>query len=158
LKFIFITIYTLRFVLNIYNTLLKTLNYKIDSSYNEVTELITRIKDDGLYYYVDKKTKGEIEICLVEALNNVVRHSYKEKKGFEILINITIFDSLITFQITEFGLPRPKSEKPSLEFDPDDIENLPEGGMGLYIIDNLMDKTEYNSSDGKNTFTMIKNI
>ncbi len=132
--------------------------YKIDSSYSEVTNLMNRVNDDGIYKSVDPQTKGEIEICLVEALNNVVRHSYKEQSGNDIELAISIFDSIITFQLTEYGLPKPHMGKPELDYDPEDIDNLPEGGMGLYIIDNLMDKTEYNSESGKNIFTMVKNI
>lgn len=137
---------------------MKAFNYKIDSSYSEVTKIINRIKDDGLYTTLNNRVKGEIEICLVESLNNVVRHSYKEQKGYDIELDISMFDSIITFQITEYGLPRPELGKPNLEYDPEDIENLPEGGMGLYIIDNLMDATEYYSLDGRNVFTMLKNI
>ncbi|MCZ7603337.1 MAG: hypothetical protein M5R37_10725 [Melioribacteraceae bacterium] len=43
-----------------------------------------------------------------------------------------------------------------MEYDPEDIENLPEGGMGLYIIDQLMDEISYKVLDGVNIFSMKK--
>jgi serine/threonine-protein kinase RsbW len=46
--------------------------------------------------------------------------------------------------------------KPTLEFDPDDIDSIPEGGMGLYIIDQLMTDSNYSTDNGINTFTMKK--
>ena len=33
---------------------------------------------------------------------------------------------------------------------------LPEGGMGLYIIDNVMTECSYQSVDGRNTLELIK--
>jgi anti-sigma regulatory factor (Ser/Thr protein kinase) len=36
--------------------------------------------------------------------------------------------------------------------------SLPEGGMGLYLIEKIMDETEYLSKEGKNYYRMKKKI
>lgn len=106
----------------------------------------------------DESVCNEIEICLVESLNNIIKHAYKEDNSRNIDLSIEINTSYIVIDVEDDGIPRKERKKPSLDFDPDDIENLPEGGMGLYIIDQLMDELTYKSIDGANIFTMKKRI
>lgn len=132
--------------------------FSINSEYSAVTGLISRLRDEEFYSDINDRIRGEIEICLVEALNNVVRHSYKEESGHEIKIELINSENSFEIIIIENGLPRPEMDKPDLEFDPDDIDNIPEGGMGLFIIDQLMDETAYSSEEGKNILVMKKNL
>ncbi|MBU1096184.1 MAG: ATP-binding protein [Bacteroidetes bacterium] len=132
--------------------------YRIESKYSDITDFLGNLRSNGLYNKICDKVRGEIEICLVEALNNVVRHSYKEKEDNVIDLELTSTNDSFEIIITEYGLARPKLSKPELNFDPEDIENLPEGGMGLFLIDQIMDFTEYNSVNGTNSFKMIKNL
>jgi len=41
-----------------------------------------------------------------------------------------------------------------LDYDPDDLASLPEGGMGLYLLHSLMDHVDYVSRDGRNVLTL----
>lgn len=132
--------------------------YEISSKYAEITQLIVDLHKIFIKNDLDEQDRSEMEICLVEALNNVVRHSYKTKPGNLIYIEINLDDNAAVFIITDSGNSRTDFSKPSLNFDPNDIDNLPENGMGLYIIDKLMDQTTYKTEDGKNIFTMIKSL
>ena len=51
-----------------------------------------------------------------------------------------------------------KKNLSSLEFDPEDLRSIPEGGMGLVIIKEIMDSTGYKTEDGKNHLTMTKKL
>lgn len=102
------------------------------------------------------KTCNEVEICLTEALNNIVRHAYKEDFSQTIDIEVKTEKNELQFDLMDKGIPRKNFKKPELEFDPEDIENLPEGGMGLYIIDQLMNEISYETVNGVNIFTMKK--
>lgn len=132
--------------------------FSIKSEYSAVTGLINRLRDNDFYSHVNERLRGEIEICLVEALNNVVRHSFKEESSHEIDVELNYVNGILEIKIVEDGFPRPAMDSPELEFDPDDIDNIPEGGMGLFIIDQLMDETSYNSENGINTLIMKKSI
>ncbi len=133
-------------------------NYTINSDYKSVSTLVGEIKKLLELVGASPKETGEIQMCLTEALNNVVKHSYGGKPGNEIQLNISLYKERIEFEILEYGLPRKNTGKPKLEYDPNDINNLPEGGMGLFIIDKLMDSTEYSSDNGKNIFILKKNL
>ncbi len=132
--------------------------FEISSKYGEITQLIIDLHNIFIKNKLDEQDRSEMEICLVEALNNVVRHSYKKKPGNSIILEVNLNEESAVFIITDSGNSRTDFSKPSLNFDPDDIANLPERGMGLYIIDKLMDKTTYITDKGKNIFTMTKHL
>lgn len=131
-------------------------SFQIESKYKEITILMGKLHNLFLEHGLDEQDQSELEISLVEALNNVVRHSYKAKPNNSIILDVDIDEESITLRITDSGKSRTDFSKPTLDYDPEDIENLPEGGMGLFIIDKLMDSTNYETEDGKNIFIMTK--
>lgn len=133
-------------------------SYTIKSEYKLVTELVNKFRGDIVEKNIPERICNELELCLVEALNNVVRHAYKENPGNNISMGVQVTENEIEIKIIDYGLPRPADTKSRLDFDPKDIQNLPEGGMGLYIIDQLMDSAVYTSNDGQNIFTLKKLI
>ncbi|KAB2840297.1 MAG: ATP-binding protein [Melioribacteraceae bacterium] len=132
--------------------------YTIQSKYKNVNIAADSIKQFCQRNNIAEPACNDILICVIEALNNVITHSYQREEDKNIDIILTVEDSWFIIDITDEGIARTNFEKPKLEFDPEDIQNLPEGGMGLYIIENLMDSTSYKSAGGKNTFTMKKNL
>ncbi|MDZ7766030.1 MAG: ATP-binding protein [Melioribacteraceae bacterium] len=133
-------------------------DYKIASDYSEVPKLCETISSFCKENVTENSICNEIEICLVESLNNIIKHAYKEDNSRWIDLSIEINTDNIIINVKDDGIPREGNKKPSLDFDPDDIENLPEGGMGLFIIDQLMDELTYKSINGANIFTMKKSI
>lgn len=101
---------------------------------------------------------NEIELSVAEAVNNIIRHAYKGNTGKLIEVDVRKNDRYVEVVFVDSGMPRENLEKPTLNFDPDDIENLPEGGFGLYLIDTMMDENEYYSQNGKNILRLKKMI
>ncbi|MFC2085139.1 ATP-binding protein [Bacteroidota bacterium] len=129
---------------------------KIESKYKNVDSVINKVQQFAFENGVNKKQTGEIVICVVEALNNIIKHGYLEKPGSFINIGFQKKDDIIKIQITDKGISRKNFTEPSFDFDPDDIQNIPEGGMGLYLIETLMDNNMYETIGDKNLFTMEK--
>lgn len=99
----------------------------------------------------------KIELCVVEACNNSIEHAYKNQCNHEIEIEISLSIDQIKFQICDYGKPMNGQIKVTkFEFDPNDIKNLPEGGMGLYIMNCIMDEVRYQRGRGKNILTLVK--
>lgn len=97
-----------------------------------------------------------IELCTVEACNNVIHHAYRCNSQHEVEIIVTLDMDHLTIQICDWGKSMEKNEIPVLDFDPDDIKTLPERGMGRFIIYEVMDTVDYQIKDGKNILTLIK--
>jgi len=133
-------------------------NITITSEYKNITPVSKKIREFLLSQKVSEQFCNEIEICLMEALNNVIKHAYEEETGKSMDIFVNVIDDSVELNFIDTGIARVNTEKPKLNFDPDDINTIPESGMGLYIIDSLMDSTEYITDDGVNTFKLIKKI
>lgn len=130
----------------------------IESVYENVAIACDKFRQFCVEHEVPKTIYLKLEICITEALNNVIKHSFLGQAGNDIHLFVKKEKSTIEMKIVESGFPRKKTGKPTLEFDPTDIENLPESGMGLFIIEEIMDETKYVSDGKTNTFTMIKQL
>jgi len=133
-----------------------TKSFSINSDYKNVSSACFIAKTFCEDHYINETATKEIELCLAEALNNIIKHSYKGDNKNLIDIELSFSDNKFSFALSDYGLPRTNVGKPKLEFDPNDIDSLPEGGMGLFIIEQLMDESTYLSENGKNTFTVVK--
>ncbi|NLT52167.1 MAG: ATP-binding protein [Ignavibacteria bacterium] len=130
--------------------------YKIKSSFDLVGSLSEEIYEKCRLHDIDTENCNKIDICVIEALNNVIKHSYNSLSENELSVLLDIDLEKVKLDISDNGIPRSNLGKARLDFDPEDISNLPEGGMGLFIIENLMDETYYISDGKTNVFTLIK--
>ncbi len=99
-----------------------------------------------------------IETCVVEAVNNVAKHAYDDPAGKKLAVLCKAFSDRMIFEVWDWGKGMPALAPCSLDFDPSDVNNLPESGMGLFIIQQVMDHVEYVQAEGKNVLTMTKHF
>lgn len=132
------------------------LTLKITSEFENISTAAKQFNEFLNKNGLDPILVSSFEMCLVEALNNVVEHAYEMSGGNPIEINVLLSDLEFSITIIDEGKTRTNFDKPSLDFDPENIDSLPEGGMGLFIIEELMDETNYSRENGKNFFQMKK--
>ena len=132
--------------------------FSITSEYHNISTVSRKIKSYLREQRVSKDVSDPILISLMEALNNSIEHSYVEEAGHNIDVIIGITKTKVEVDILETGITRTDFSKPELQFDPDDLSTAPEGGMGLYIMDTLMDSVSYKSKNGVNTTSFYKRI
>jgi serine/threonine-protein kinase RsbW len=100
----------------------------------------------------------ELELCVIEAVSNCIRHAYRGAPGNFVEIEMIAEPGTVTFIIFDIGRAWQSPLQASLEYDPEDRDNLPENGMGVYLIKQIMDDIEYSSQGGKNVLRMIKKL
>lgn len=132
--------------------------FTINSAYQNVSSVCFIVKTYCEEHNVGSQKIKEVELSLAEALNNIIKHSYKGDESNKIDIALKIDTDKLIVDLTDYGETRKNLHKPVLEFDPNDVNSLPEGGMGLYIIEQLMDENNYFSDGNKNVFTLVKKI
>lgn len=130
--------------------------YRIPSDYAEAVELNRVIRQKLESENIEEHVCNAVEICVIEALNNVVKHAYQGDNTKWIDVSLNLNSKVLEIRITDEGKSRTSFETPTLDFDPEDINNLPEGGMGLYIIHQLMDEIDYQIINDKNIFILKK--
>jgi len=119
--------------------------------------MLNFISDMSRQLGFSKENINEIEIACEEPLVNVINYAYPDKKGdIEVSCNI-IEDNGLEIQIGDSGQPF----DPIAKVDPDIHAPLQErkiGGLGIYMMKNIMDKSEYKRDGDKNVLTLIKYI
>lgn len=134
----------------------KTVKLTIDSNLEDVFLIGLAVNNICSHIPYAELESNQIEICVVEAVNNTIKHAYKGEAGHDVEVLVALYLNRITFQVCDCGKTIKPGKMPKLEFDPNDLENLPEGGMGLFIIHEVMDEVAYETSKGKNILTMTK--
>ena len=99
---------------------------------------------------------GMVELIWAEALNNVVEHAYAERAAGPVSIEATVAQGQILAHIRDTGVPFPGAEPPAGHLPTSDgqVENLPEGGFGWFLIRDLCKRVEYHREDGENCLTL----
>ncbi|WP_139492037.1 anti-sigma B factor RsbW [Brevibacillus dissolubilis] len=92
----------------------------------------------------------DIKLSVAEACTNAVRHAYQGAEG-KVRIQCGIFADRLEITISDngedFNLDAIRQERGPITKDTD-IENLSEGGLGLYLIHTLMDEVEISGEQG----------
>jgi serine/threonine-protein kinase RsbW len=109
----------------------------------------------------DEAWISEFDLGLTEALTNVVRHAYAGTPGGRVELTLKPGGSAIELAIRDRGMPAPEGlfvldRSGVFNFDPANIQSLPEGGMGLALIRRCFNKIEYSSVNAENTLELIK--
>lgn len=98
----------------------------------------------------------DIDLCLNEALSNVICHAYQNEPGHEIQVIVALYSHEIMIQIIDIGLKNTNTEKPIESEHIDEIPNLSETGRGLLLMHQLMDEVTYKTEKEKNILILRK--
>ena len=134
----------------------RTLHLSIESRLSDVAMVGLAVRGVCACSPLDVESYGEMEVCVVEAVNNAITHAYLREHGFRVDAYITLHQDRISFEISDFGKPMEHYAPRTLEFDPEEIGSLPENGMGLFIIETIMDEVSYRSEAGRNTLSFCR--
>lgn len=112
---------------------------------------------------VPEEAKFEMEIGVVEAMTNIVKHGYESSHAGIIEISYRFSSGVITIELRDQGKPISSealfgSSDAVFDFDPEDIDHLPESGMGMPLMKSTFDHVDYLSADGTNVLRLVKNI
>ncbi|MBM7554399.1 anti-sigma B factor RsbW [Thalassobacillus pellis] len=93
----------------------------------------------------------DLKVAISEAITNAVKHAYLESDEGEITIGFGVYEDRLEVMVADHGgsFDLSKIKKDIGPYQQNDaIEDLREGGFGLFLIDALMDKVEINSKYG----------
>jgi anti-sigma regulatory factor (Ser/Thr protein kinase) len=112
-----------------------------------------------LHGTLDEDGAAGVELSMVESLTNSILYGPEGNlEPIDVFLEIT--DTEVSLEI-EDGLP-PVPElfanagARKLDFDPDDLQNIPVSGRGLSLIVVSMDRVEYRTVDGQVRLRMVR--
>jgi serine/threonine-protein kinase RsbW len=96
----------------------------------------------------------DTQLAVEEAITNVIVHGYK-KAGSEIRISCAVMPDQIEIRITDSAPPFDPLSLPEPDLD-SDVNERRIGGLGIYLIRQVMDGFSYRYEGGNNILTLIK--
>ena len=104
-----------------------------------------------------KKDQNNINLAAEEIIANIVGHAYIQENNGTFTIKIEVNDGNAIIIFEDYGVPFDPLEK-----QPPDVhlplEEREIGGLGIFLVKNLMDKVIYNRIDDKNVLTLVKTL
>ena len=128
---------------------------KLNNKVSEITKLNAFVKSATATLNMEIGLANKIKLAVEEAVTNIIDYAYQNGTEGNISVTIEADESRIRFILTDSGA----------EFDPTGVskadttltvEERPIGGLGVFLVRNLMDSINYERVDGKNVLRMEK--
>lgn len=106
---------------------------------------------------LDMSLTMSLNLAIEEAVVNVMEYAYPEGEQGNVDIEVIADDKWLTFIISDNGIPF----DPTTQEDADttlSAEERPIGGLGIFLVRQLMDSINYQRKDGKNILTLSKKM
>ncbi len=129
----------------------------IKNEINELNKLAQFIEELGEKEAYDMALVMNLNLALEEAVSNIILYAYPQKMSEEISIRYTLLDKSIIFVIADNGV----------EFDPTEMkevdillsaEEREVGGLGIFLLHQIMDEVKYERIENKNVLTIKKKL
>lgn len=129
----------------------------VDSSTKHLAEVRDFVAGHARNLGLPEKDISEIRLAVDEAYTNIIKHAYKNSPAQPVTVTWGNDDEKLWISITDEG----EGFNPEEYQAPDilkKIKNKQRGGMGVFLIQKLMDKVQYNRTGSVNEITMVKNL
>ncbi|MFP3719034.1 anti-sigma B factor RsbW [Niallia circulans] len=97
----------------------------------------------------------DLKIATSEACTNAVQHAYKNKDAGEVLVGFRLYNDRLEVIVADNGksFDFHSTTKDLGPYEQDEsVEFLREGGLGLYLIETLMDEVKIHHNNGVTVF------
>ncbi|MGF1669846.1 MAG: ATP-binding protein [Balneolaceae bacterium] len=133
----------------------KSYNFKVKASTEKLAEVRRFVANNAEKHHYSKQDIEDVRLAVDEAFTNIIKHAYNydENKKVKIELDIdnekicvSLFDEGKSFDVTNYKMPDIQQQ----------IKNKKRGGMGVYLINKLMDDVQYLKEGDINEIKMCK--
>lgn len=98
-----------------------------------------------------------LELAACEAANNAIKHAYKERPDCFVRVTVVVDGTGLVICVQDQGTPMKDQHKLANEMAVvQRVEDLPEGGMGLFLIRSAADSVGYKAGTKNNVLVIRK--
>ncbi len=124
-------------------------------------EQVTRLNDfvDAFCtdLHMDMSEVAQMRLAVEEAAVNVINYAYPEGETGELNVKATATASAMRFVLTDSGMSFAPTDAPDVDTSLT-AEERRIGGLGIFLVRQLMDTINYERIDGKNVLTLTKKL
>lgn len=127
----------------------------IKNDIKEIPLLNKSVKDFCSEMGINQEYIAEIVLAVEETVVNIINYGFPEKESSEIVVDLEIEGNDLKIVIEDSGLEFDPTEMKDFTIE-DSLEEREIGGLGIYLVKNLMDYMEYHRKDDKNILILKK--
>ena len=135
----------------------KIKNFVIENRIEELSSLAEQIDNLSEEWSISLALTMNINLVIEEALSNIIFYAFTDNDKHEIKISVSLTNNKLTIKITDNGI----SFNPLEQQQPDinlPVEERPVGGLGIFLISQIMDEMNYIRKGNQNILTLNKSI
>ena len=102
---------------------------------------------------LDPDTAWQAELCLNEAASNIMQYGYTDGAPHPITVEIAPIEHGVRMTITDDGRPFNPAEPRELPA-ARSIEDMPIGGLGVYLIQSFASEVRYRRDENRNVLVL----
>lgn len=124
---------------------------------SEINKLSQFIDEIGEEFSLTPDIIFNLNLVLEEAVANVINYAYPKEEHQSIFLSAKLQDGSIVFVLTDTG----KEFDPTMAPEADitlSAEDRPIGGLGIFLIRQIMNQVKYERIEGKNVLTLEKKL
>lgn len=137
----------------------ETFSLVMKNKIEESAKLPAFINDIGNCAKLDETTTNAVNLAIEEAVVNSIMYAYPEGKEGEVKLTAEVDrnEKTITFTLSDHGVEFNPLSMPEADTTLG-VEERKIGGLGIFLVKQLMDKIEYKRNGNENILTMKKNL
>ena len=129
----------------------------IDNSLSHVPEVNDFVKSFGDELKLEEKDTQNLKLAIEEAVVNVINYAYPTGEKGDINIEATATAISLKFKIIDTGVAFAPTDAPDVDTSLT-AEERQIGGLGIFLVRQLMDTINYERIEGKNVLTLTKKL
>jgi serine/threonine-protein kinase RsbW len=128
---------------------------ELDSQLTELMRAQTWIEELSSFYGLGDETRFAVQLCMEEALANVVLHGYRSEPGHPIVIRSWVSDGSLYFAIEDKAPSfAPSAPVPANDEVSANLESITPGGNGIRLLRRFAGSLVYESLTDGNRLTL----
>lgn len=129
----------------------------IANNLDEVSVLAVFVENLCEELDLSAETTMNINLALEEAIANIIMYAYPSEEKHDIILDVKSVPGQLVFLLTDKGGAFDPTQVSDAEINAP-IEERAIGGLGIFLIRNIMNEVSYQRLDGENLLIMKKNI
>lgn len=124
---------------------------------SEISKLCEFIEEIGNEFSLSPEIVFNLNLVLEEAVVNIINYAYPKEEHQFIYLSAKLHEGSIVFVLTDTG----KEFDPTMAPEADitlQAEERPIGGLGIFLIRQIMNEVKYERIEGKNVLTLEKRL
>jgi anti-sigma regulatory factor (Ser/Thr protein kinase) len=127
---------------------------------NDVAELekvMALVSDVCKRHSIPPETEYDLTLALDEVVTNVARHAYPQGETHQFTLKVTVSGTEFEARVEDDGVAFDPTAHPAPNLDIP-LEERKEGGLGIFLVRQIMTSVEYQRVEGKNLLIIRKTL